>query len=1163
MLHEKKPTQEIKISYSQLDNDLRIISERLNQPNYNHELSISSWNARKRAITDALPVLLEKLGADGVRLVEDGLLAFNEPALWLKAEEIMATSFHDGHKVAFHFESALKLLTQNPEKLAPSKLSIGERHLSLFRLYSISGDLVTECHKILSTVFMSVSNASAARKHAVCAVTALEQLSVSPDVYDCLKNKGLSGLVDRINIEQEIAILPSKHSRSAINWILREMLNQNISNPYTPNTHLYSIHQVSEKLALDIAAIQQHVVSKEFSWFPSRITGFTAKLGPVVRSLPILLAGLGDDAEVLEKKGLDAFADKLFWASVEYILINDPRCGVTVTLHLAMIISYHFMNPKLVGPITYQAGNFTTNLYGLYSISPEFALECHSALQNIAEKHPSPAASRAIANRVSKCVEKLASSYDLKMPLLKNGLKGFVENPELFNDACQALVSTEERQSLGVFFREVWPDKFGINNYTSNSEKNIIINKLGWDVDITGVALLSHQFEVEVRNYLDSLCVKNNHDNGNNVPTKIQELRKLSRFLVDFKVRLSQTQIEKIKKNGVTALANDNVLMREILSFRDQAWEQKKQKKSTFQNAGTRDRDYKAVSAIIDVLKYVTQNEEIVKSVLPEFLAFDHAGRVDKCQFMNIESIHYSFPQLADDLKYIHAINTVNIKSDQIQNISLRSYFRNFKTAFNHMKDVLNEKEVEQLAICGLAALNKNNNEILKKIRKTIRDLASAGKIEMSSAQGMQTSIDWMLMHKKLTVIDAYPISKKRRDKHKKEDNQKNAYSVEQVQELAFYIDLCLKISVMTPLQTLCLILARVLLKTGWNVTPVMELETDDLMQMDSPVAGATTYVVRLFKRRASYTTQFHKFELDGQEVGLDEIVTGMTVANALKDLLYLRDSLTAGIRGELDSAHPFKKRIAIYEVNGDVRCLTAENFSSNVNYILQSVGCSVRFTQRRIRKGGMNYVYRQVEKDFRKYKIVGNHTFSVFYENYLEVDTTKADQTLGRALEIMGDYFHGRPITDDITIVTEISNNWQKTPNGECASQGNDTEADAYNQKHYKIHKEQLVSNPRCAEFNACLWCRHFRTIADVEHVWKLLSYREFVIADMEASIVDYERIEMQQEYIETLSGRVNEVLNALADIDPNAVRQGHNILKVQGIHPFWQFANSSGLTF
>ncbi|GAB3223851.1 hypothetical protein [Pseudaeromonas pectinilytica] len=210
-----------------------------------------------------------------------------------------------------------------------------------------------------------------------------------------------------------------------------------------------------------------------------------------------------------------------------------------------------------------------------------------------------------------------------------------------------------------------------------------------------------------------------------------------------------------------------------------------------------------------------------------------------------------------------------------------------------------------------------------------------------------------------------------------------------------------------------------------------------------------------------------------------------------------------------------------------------------------------------------MNYVYRQVEKDFNKYKIAGNHSFSVFYENYLEVDTTKAEQTLGRALEIMGDYFHGRPITGDITIVTEMPSNWQKTPNGECASQGYDAEADAYNKQHYKVHKEQAISNPRCAEFNACLWCRHYRTIADAEHVWKLLSYRDFVIADMEASIVDYERMEMQQQYIEILSERVNDIVNALADIDPNAVIQGQNIVKTRGIHPFWQFANSTGKTF
>ena len=1163
MFHEKTAIQELKITCAQLYKDLKTISVRLSQCDCNNELSVSNWNARKKAISDALPVLLENLGTDAIHLVEDGLLAFNDLTFWLKAEEVMATKFHNGHKLAFHFESAIKLLTQKPETLAPSKINIGEKHISLFRLYHISGDLVTECHKILSNVFSNVSSTRTTKAHAVCAVSAIEQLSASSDIYDCLKNKGLPGLIKRINLAQEIAVLPSKHTRVAINWILREMLSQQMPSPYKHNSLLHSIHQFSEKLALDIVAIQRHFYLKDISWFPRGSATLNAKLSFVVRALPILLAGLGENAKTLQIKGLDAFADKLFWANAECILINDPRCGVTVTLHLAKIISFHFMDSRLVGPITFQAGNLMANLYGLYSVSPEFALECHSVLQSIAKKHPSLDASRSIASRVSRCIEKLATSDRLRELLLKHGLKGVVGHAELFNEACLSIVDNHERLSFGVLIREALPDVFGINNFTSNKEKTLIINKSGWDVDITGVAVLSPTLEVEVISYLDSLCIKKPDNDRDNVPTKIQELRKLSSFLVDLKCGLSQSQINEIKQHGVSAFVNDSVLMRKIMSFRDQASEQKKQKKSTFQNAGTRDRNFKAVTALIDVLKYVTKNENIVKMMLPEFLVFDHTGRVGKHQFMSIESICFSFPQLANDLREIHAISTVNIKLDQVQNISIRGYFRSFISAFNYIKDELNESEIKQLSIHGLAALNENHHSILKRIRKKIRDLTNSNKLEVSSAQMLQIAIDWMLLKKGLAVIKAYPISTTRRDKHKKEDNQKKAYSVEQVHELAFYIDVCLKKSVLTQLQTLCLILARVLLKTGWNITPVMELETDDLMQMDSPIAGASTYFIRLFKRRASYKTQFHKFVLDGQDIGLDEMVSGKQVANALKDLLYLRDNLTYGLRSKLNSDHPFKKRIAIYKINNEVCCLTAESFTNNLNSILQNVGCSVRFTQRRIRKGGMNYVYRQVEKDFNKYKIAGNHSFSVFYENYLEVDTTKAEQTLGRALEIMGDYFHGRPITGDITIVTEMPSNWQKTPNGECASQGYDAEADAYNKQHYKVHKEQAISNPRCAEFNACLWCRHYRTIADAEHVWKLLSYRDFVIADMEASIVDYERMEMQQQYIEILSERVNDIVNALADIDPNAVIQGQNIVKTRGIHPFWQFANSTGKTF
>jgi hypothetical protein len=1161
MFNKEDNNSDVRMHFEILDGHLITMEELMTHSDFKGVISESHWSTRKKVIRSTFPVLFNNLGADAARLVNEGLFAFNDLELWLKAEEIMANNLVNGHKVAFHFEKALKTLAKEPTKLSPSKLTYDGMDISLFRLYFISSNLVAECHKVLNTIFNEASNSSSVRSRAVSAITAIEQLAASEDVYHCLTNKGLSGLIDYEELKQEIANLKSRHNRTAINWLIREVSNHKSFNPYKPNTYLFSIHQYSEKLALDIGAIQQNVESNNKNWLPNSSCALASKLGPVVKYLPVIFKYLDDyDVNILKKEGLDAFIDKSFWANVEFILINHLSCYITVTLHLSALISYHFLNPKMLSPMILQTGNLSTKLYGLYSISPKFALECHAVLQSIAKKHPSSAASRGIANRVSNYFKKIASSDYHKNLLMNHGIESFVKYPEAFSDEYHVLTNKYEQQSLGVMIREAYPDNFGLSKYSSKSEKTLYINKGGWNIDITGVAELSPKLEGEIRHYLESIHVK---DNNPHTPSKIQELRKLSSFLIDLKGQLSHANVDKIKAQGVQALMNDNDLMREVLSFRDQAREQKKQKRTTFQNAGSRDRNLKAVNALIEVLKHVSLHQDIVKAKLPEFLEFDHTGRVNKNTFVSIKNIHFAFPKLADDLRDIHAVSTTNIKSNQVQNISIKAMFRNFLSAFKHFQDELNSRERKLLATLGLAAFNDSQHKLLKKIRKKLRDLAEVNTLQMSSAFLMQSSVNWMLERKALTIIDAYPVSTKRRNKHRKEDNRKKSYSIEQVQELAFYIEECLKINARTLLQKQSLIFARVLLKTGWNVTPVLELETDDLMQMNSPVSGTSTHFIRLFKRRAAYTTQFHKFELDGQEIALNEIVTGKPVANALKDLLYLRDKLTCEVRHKLDIAHPFQKRVALYEVNGEVRCVDNICFNDVLNRMLHNAGCSVRFTPRRIRRGGMNYVYRQVEKDFNKYKVAGNHSFAVFCENYLEVDPAKAEQTLNRALEIMGNYFHGRPITDDITIVTEISDSWQKTPNGECASEGNDDEATAYNKQHYKIHKEQGISNPRCAEFNACLWCSKFRTIADAEHVWKLLSYRDFVIADMEASIVDYERIEMQQEYVRTLSDRVNNVLNALNDINPKSVDQGQELLKTQGIHPFWHFASNSGVNY
>ncbi len=132
-----------------------------------------------------------------------------------------------------------------------------------------------------------------------------------------------------------------------------------------------------------------------------------------------------------------------------------------------------------------------------------------------------------------------------------------------------------------------------------------------------------------------------------------------------------------------------------------------------------------------------------------------------------------------------------------------------------------------------------------------------------------------------------------------------------------------------------------------------------------------------------------------------------------------------------------------------------------------------------------------------------------------------------------------------------------QKTPTGECASQGNDAEASQYSKEHR--HLSGSKDNGWCSDFLACVWCKHFRTVADPDHVWQLLSYRDYVLADMSASISDIENNEFQQEAINALHQRVDDILEQVAIKNPMAVTKGKELMAERGIHPFWAFAVTS----
>lgn len=191
-----------------------------------------------------------------------------------------------------------------------------------------------------------------------------------------------------------------------------------------------------------------------------------------------------------------------------------------------------------------------------------------------------------------------------------------------------------------------------------------------------------------------------------------------------------------------------------------------------------------------------------------------------------------------------------------------------------------------------------------------------------------------------------------------------------------------------------------------------------------------------------------------------------------------------------------------------------------------------------------------------RDYEAAAKHDFGTFESHYYRVDENQARYTLGKAVDVMGRYFTGKDIGSEIMIVTDPKAMFQKTPTGECASAGDDAEAARYGVEHKRLLAERKTGVRFCADFLSCVWCKFFRLVADPEHVWKLLSYREYVLRSMESSVLDADATADQQTNIDVLKGRVSDMLTRLDAISPGVTNAGESLLAERGIHPDWTFA-------
>jgi hypothetical protein len=488
-----------------------------------------------------------------------------------------------------------------------------------------------------------------------------------------------------------------------------------------------------------------------------------------------------------------------------------------------------------------------------------------------------------------------------------------------------------------------------------------------------------------------------------------------------------------------------------------------------------------------------------------------------------IEQIHNSETELLPEKNY--DMETLHTRFSKLKHVILKYIAPTFK---------------DELSKHGLSCLGIKKNRIQKAVFQQLQSDVKAKVISVRSGTSYTEAIRWLMSITGQQVVEAFKISVKRHQRHARRAKMEDLYSDDELRELIFYIEKGIK-ETDNVKQLLALYFARIQVKSCWNTSPMTDIELSDIADVALPTAKKSITLL-IQKPRKGY--DIDTYSLDGR-----------TVNSVMRDIVYVKDTLTHGYR-HLGDQHT-QNYLFIFKEKTNVSRLLAGNIIAHIKSILNRLGCTVNYDSMRIRKNGANHLYREVAKQMRAYESAKLHTFDTFIKHYQRVSEEKTQQTLHTAVDVMQRYFTGREIDPEIKVLMVDDGSTQKTPTGECASEGNDAEALQYGKEHR--HLSGSKENGWCSDFLACVWCKHFRTVADPDHVWQLLSYRDYVLADMAASISDIENNEFQQEAINALHQRVDDILEQVAIKNPMAVTKGKELMAERGIHPFWAFAVTS----
>ena len=563
----------------------------------------------------------------------------------------------------------------------------------------------------------------------------------------------------------------------------------------------------------------------------------------------------------------------------------------------------------------------------------------------------------------------------------------------------------------------------------------------------------------------------------------------------------------------------------------------------------------KPLNVALDIYNYVTQSSKRLNHFLPHVLVFYNENDGTEST-IDLQFIHTNYPKLFDDMNEYVERKKVATDATAIQQVSLRTHVNAIKTLFKRYNDSLSDSDRAQIKEQGFVAFGNNKYQILKSFRQLVQSDVKNNKLETTYAVLLQTHLNVVCNFFGLPSSNAYRVSSNKTKKLQERKSKKNLYTKEQVVQIAYAIEKALLEKGLTEKQTLCLHAARIFVKTGWNLTPTLELDYDDLVYFDTPVAGNKTAAVRLFKRRADYQTHFQEFgdnaleKTDAEDV-MKEYESGRVTQAVMSNLETIK-KMTDGVASRHKQDN-LRKRLFAYRDGHFIRILNQNTFTSCINRLLRSQGIYDNFSVTKIRKSGMNYTYRKVAKNFEKYKKAGMHTPEAFYQYYLKMEDEEVEPTLAQATQVMGDYLI-RDKADKVIFVTNELTKTKNTPTGKCAQTADSDVVKKFKKNNRKFFNDDEINS--CADFGACLFCEHFRCVADAEGVWRLLSFEEVVIRRKQSSayFIGSNDGSDQQASIQKLKKRVIEILAELAKLNKDAIMEGRELFSSHGIHPDWE---------